>query len=228
MFGTMSLETSQTKSEIKTKDDELWRSILKNDAYREFLKTRRWFRFTTLILPLLTGLLAIPAAAWAARHGGEGWSAFTELAIRLPRVEYGVSQLAPHGDDQYGREVLGAYALLAVLTAFWFVFSVMLGLRMHLRFYRAGSYRFAPYYKGIRRHAIVSAVGGSVLFYHMIWGLRMIRDLEEWSRFRWPPNRFVFVFDSICLSGLTMCLLGLVVALGYIYLGRKQSAGGTP
>jgi hypothetical protein len=220
-------DASQSKPEIKTRDDELWRSILKDDAYKEFLKTRRWFRFTILILPLLTGLLAIFAGAWAARHGGDAWTAFTDLAIRLPRIEYGVSQLAPHGDYQYDKDVLGTYALLAVLAAFWFMFSLILGLRMHLRFYRAGSYRFAPYYKGIGKHAILSAVAVVVLFYHMTWGLPIIRDLEDPSRFELPANRYLFVFDSICISGLTMFLLSLVVALGYIYLGWRQSTGKT-
>lgn len=218
----MSLETSQTKPENKIRDDELWRSILKDDAYREFLKTRRRFRFTILIFPLLTGLLVIFVGPWAARHGGDAWTAFTELAIKLPRIEYGVSQLAPHGDLQYGKDVLGTYALLAVLAAFWFVFSLTLGLRMHLRFYRAGSYRFEPYYKGIGKTAILSAVAVAVLFYHMIWGLPIIRDLEDPSRFKLSANLYVFIFDSICISALTMFLLSLVVALGYIYLGWRR------
>jgi hypothetical protein len=222
MYGTMKSDASQSKPENKTRDDELWRSILKDDAYREFLKTRRRFRFTVAVLPLLTGLLAIFAGAWVARHGGDGWEAFTELAIRLPRIEYGVSQLAPHGDYQYSKDVLRTYALLAVLAAFWFAFSLILGLRMHRRFSRAGSYRFVPYYKGIRKHAIISAVAVAVLLYHMIWGLPIIRDLEDPSRFELPANRFVLVFDSICISGLSMFLLSLVVALGYIDLSRKQ------
>jgi hypothetical protein len=224
----MTLDTSQNKPELKTKDDELWRSILKDDAYREFLKTRRRFRFTILILPLLTGLLAIFAGAWAARHGGDAWTAFTTLAITLPRIEYGVSQLAPHGDLQYGRDVLGAYTLLAVLAAFWIVFALVLGLRMHLRFCRAGSYRFDPYYKGIGKMTVLSAVAVAVLFYHMIWGLPIIRDLEDPSRFKLPANRYVLVFDSICLAGLTMFLLSLVVSLGYIHLHRRNSGEGKP
>ncbi|MBZ0215987.1 MAG: hypothetical protein K8F25_05510, partial [Fimbriimonadaceae bacterium] len=147
------------------------------------------------------------------------------LAIRLPRIAYGVSQLAPHGDLQYGKDVLGAYTLLAVLAAFWFVFSITLGFRMHIRFYRTGSYQFKPYYKGIGKTTVSSAVAVAVLLYYMSWGLPIIRDLQNPSRFELPANRYVFVFDSICISALTMFLLNLVVSLGYVYVNRRRLAG---
>lgn len=208
--------------ENQPKSDEFFRSILKEDSYQNYLKVRTLFRFVVAVLPMVTGFLAIGGGFWAARHGGDTWASLTDLAIQLPRVEYGVSQLAPHGNEQYGKDVLGIYTLFALLSAFWFIFSMALGLWMHSQFHRTGAYQLGTFYANHKRFTVVSFVAVVVLVYHMTVGLRFFPYPENPSRYRMPPNLSVFVFESICLSALSMFVLGFVVALGYLYSRWSQ------